>query len=75
LTNTEKSEGDVIEFVQEYGMNTFPVLMDVNADVAIGYNVQAYPTTYMVDSDGRIHFSAMGAMNYDFMEKQLAKMD
>jgi len=75
LTNTEQSEEDVIEFTEDFEMNTFPVLMDVDADVAVEYQVQAYPTTYMVDSNGRIQFSAMGAMNYDFMVQELEKME
>lgn len=74
LTNTESSEEDVVQFTEEFEMNTFPVLMDVDADVAIDYQVQAYPTTYMVDSTGHIQFSAMGAMNYDFMVQELEKM-
>src|SRR5699024_7572892 len=75
LTNTENSVEDVVEFTKDFEMNTFPVLMDVNADVAVEYQVQAYPTTYMVDSNGRIQFSAMGAMNYDFMVQELEKME
>src|SRR5699024_9474933 len=75
LTNTENSVEDVVEFTKDFEMNTFPVLMDVNADVAVEYQVQAYPTTYMVDSHRRLRFSAMGAMNYDFMVQELEKME
>lgn len=74
LTDTEKNEDDIGPFVEDFKMN-FPVLMDVNSDVAITYNVAAYPTSYMIDSDGHIQFIAMGAMNYDLMMQELEKME
>ncbi len=74
LTGSEKSEGDVKDFVEEFGM-TFPVLKDTNSDVASTYQVRAYPTSYMIDSNGRIQFIAMGAMNYDLMVQELEKIE
>ncbi|GAB3044280.1 TlpA family protein disulfide reductase [Virgibacillus ainsalahensis] len=74
LTDTEESIEDVRSFVNEYEM-TFPVLMDENSDVADMYQVMAYPTSYMVDSSGHIQYIAMGAMNYDLMIQELAKME
>lgn len=74
LTETEESVEDVRSFVKEYEM-TFPVLMDENSDVADMYQVMAYPTSYMIDSSGHIQFVAMGAMNYDLMIQELAKME
>ncbi|RYG74684.1 TlpA family protein disulfide reductase [Lentibacillus lipolyticus] len=74
LTGTEESEEEVRNFVNEFEM-TFPVPMDANADVATIYQIRAYPTSYMIDSNGRIQFSAMGAMNYDLMVQELSKME
>ncbi|WP_164668852.1 peroxiredoxin family protein [Virgibacillus doumboii] len=74
LTNTENSKSDVREFVKEYDM-TFPVLMDVESNVAETYQVRAYPTSYMIDSSGHIQYVALGAMNYDLMIQELAKME
>src|SRR5699024_9694391 len=45
LSDTEHSVEDVVEFANEIDMDTFPVLMDVNAAVAVEYQVQAYPTS------------------------------
>lgn len=73
LTGTEKSVDKVTEFVKEYEM-TFPVLMDESLEVSTSYQVQAYPTSYMIDSAGRIQFKAIGAMNYDIMLQGLEKM-
>ncbi|MGY0692703.1 peroxiredoxin family protein [Virgibacillus sp. FSP13] len=74
LTESEKSEGDVKNFVEEFEM-TFPVLKDTNSKVSTTYQVRAYPTSYMIDSNGRIQFIAMGAMNYDLMAQELAKIE
>ncbi|GGJ95272.1 thiol:disulfide interchange protein tlpA [Lentibacillus kapialis] len=74
MTDTEQSDEDVNQFVKNYEM-TFPVLMDVNGDIASKYQVRAYPTSYMIDSEGHIQFMAMGAMDYELMEKRLNKMD
>src|SRR5699024_1381412 len=74
MTDTEKSDEDVDKFVDNYEM-TFPVLMDIDGEISSKYEVQAYPTSYMIDSDGHIQFMAMGAMNYELMEKRLGKMD
>src|SRR5699024_461293 len=74
MTESEKSEDDVIEFVDEFAM-TFPVLLDVDSEVSETYQVQAYPTTYMIDSIGHIQYIAMGPMDYDLMAEQLEKME
>src|SRR5699024_3413529 len=74
MTESEKSEVDVIEFVDEFAM-TFPVLLDVDSEVSETYQVQAYPTTYMIDSNGHIQYIAMGPMDYDLMAEQLEKME
>lgn len=34
----------------------------------------AYPTAYMIDTNGRIQFNTMGAMNYEFMVQQFETM-
>ncbi|QHA90835.1 redoxin domain-containing protein [Bacillus sp. N1-1] len=73
LTETEESTEGVEGFVKEFGM-TFPVVMDVNSDVSNTYQVSAYPTSYMIDSNGRIQFVAMGALNYDLMIQEYEKM-
>ena len=74
LTQSEKSEEHVTEFVNDFEM-TFPVLMDEQATVSTTYQVQAYPTSYMVDSNGHIQYLAMGPMNYDLMVQQMEGMD
>lgn len=74
LTETEESTEEVKGFIKEYGM-TFPVLMDKRSDVSTTYQVRAYPTSYMIDSNGRIQFVAMGALNNDLMVQEYEKMN
>ena len=73
MIESEKTEEDVAEFVKDFGL-TFPILLDANSDVATTYQVRAYPTSYMIDSTGRIQFIAPGAMNHDFMLQEIEKM-
>ncbi|MFL0504777.1 TlpA family protein disulfide reductase [Ureibacillus sp. 179-F W5.1 NHS] len=73
LTHTEDSLLTVDNFIQEKGFD-FPVLVDENGEVAELFRVQAYPTSYMIDTSGRIQFVALGAMNYDLMVKEYKKL-
>lgn len=73
LLETEAAPGDVQDFVNELGL-TFSILLDKKSDVASQYKVAAYPSSFMVDSNGRIQYKAMGAMNYDVMIQEFEKM-
>lgn len=66
MTASEKNEAAVTEFVDDFEL-TFPILMDREAEIVELYQVQAYPTSYMIDSNGKIQFMVRGAMNYDQM--------
>lgn len=74
MTETESNEDVIVEFVDDFEL-TFPILMDERSDVMNAYKIQAYPTTYMIDSHGRIQFVALGAMNYEQMLQYLSDMD
>lgn len=74
ITESEPSEENVEQFVKDFGL-TFPILMDRNTEVASNYRVQAYPTSYMVDSKGIIRFVAPGAMNHDLMVQLIEDME
>lgn len=74
LMHTEDSLLTVDNFIKDRDF-TFPVLMDESGEVADQYLVQAYPTSYMIDSKGRIQYIALGAMNYDLMVRELGKLE
>lgn len=72
--NMAESKDKVTEFIDAYDM-TFPVPMDAESKVMDTYQIQAYPTSYLIDSNGRIQFIRLGAMNYDLMVQELEKME
>ncbi|GAB3800334.1 peroxiredoxin family protein [Virgibacillus kimchii] len=74
MTESESNEEVVADFVDDFEL-TFPILMDQQSDVMEMYQIQAYPTSYMIDSSGEIQFIALGAMNHDQMLQQLEMMD
>ncbi|MGM0776508.1 TlpA disulfide reductase family protein [Cytobacillus firmus] len=73
LTNTEKNNGDAEKFVKELGL-TFKIPMDVKGTVGADYNIMAYPTSYFIDSDGVIREKVLGALNEEYMEKEIKKL-
>ncbi|MCZ8513698.1 TlpA disulfide reductase family protein [Paenibacillus filicis] len=73
LTQTEKSADDVPKFVHDYGL-TFPVALDEKGNVIENYKVVAYPTSYIIDSQGIIQDKYQGAINYDIMKKSFSKI-
>jgi peroxiredoxin len=74
MTASESSEEDVAEFVADFEL-TFPIPMDQDDDLLETYQIVAYPTSYMIDSNGRIQFVALGAMNHEQMLQQLESME
>ena len=74
MTETESNIEAVGTFVDDYEL-TFPILMDETSDVMTSYKIQAYPTSYMIDSNGRIQHVSLGAMNHDQMLQLLNKME
>lgn len=74
LTDTESDLDAVKKFVDEVGA-TFTIPLDDESETAINYDVIAYPTTYMLDENGRIQFKSLGALNYDQMRQEVEKME
>jgi peroxiredoxin len=73
LTQQEASMEDVKSFVEEYGL-TFPVLLDQNLQVATDYGIQVIPSSFMIDKNGIIQYTALGALNYETMVSELKKL-
>ena len=74
MTETEINEEVVSDFVDELDL-TFPILMDEESDVTFSYKIQAYPTSYMIDTNGRIQFITYGPMNHEQMMQQFNSME
>ncbi len=73
LTHTENKQSHVGAFVEEYGLH-FPVVLDLDGEVSDNYKIFAYPTTYMIDSQGFIQEIFQGPINYETMEKSISRM-
>ncbi len=74
LVDTENSLQNVKDFSEEYNL-TFPILLDTDMEVSTLYAVRPLPTSYMIDSNGRISNIAFGALNYDLMIQEYERMD
>ena len=49
--------------------------MDQDSAVTEMYKVQVFPTSFIIDSEGIIQFSARGAINYEIMQQELSKVE
>lgn len=74
LTHTEKKQSNVSTFVEDFELS-FPIVMDEEGDVTGMYQVFAYPTSYMIDSQGIIQEIYRGAMDYATMKQMTSKMN
>ena len=55
----------VVEKAARERSYTFPVLLDSTAEVTLKYEVRATPTVYLVDRQGKLVASAVGARPWD----------
>ena len=62
--NLGDSKNEVSVFLSEYNFS-FPILLDEKNTVGSYYNVQALPTTYIVDRQGLIIARLVGSVNWD----------
>lgn len=68
LTNMDDGQQAIEKFVQDYGL-TFPVLLDENGDVGERYEIMTIPTSYILDTEGRIFQKVVGPMNEQMMNE------
>ena len=67
----QSGEGTVEEltaFLAENGF-TYPVLMDTSPDLMWQYQISAFPTTFMIDREGKLFGYMPGAMSLEMMEE------
>jgi len=60
-------------FVQTYKL-TFPIPMDVAGTVSNRYLIQAFPTTYVVDTQGVVRKKIIGMIDAGTLELELRKL-
>jgi peroxiredoxin len=62
--NVQESDTQVKAFFEKLKLS-FTTLLDVNGEVAAGFAVNALPTTFVLDKEGRIVGAAIGPRKWD----------
>jgi len=71
--NVKESRGKVWRFQKMLDVN-FRVLLDTTGKAAEDWGVAVYPTSYLIDTTGRIRYMAYGMLDWDSAEvKQVIK--
>ena len=64
---SEGTQEEVEQFLEDNGY-TFPVVMDLTGEVLYTYGISAFPTTFMIDSEGNVYGYVPGALTGEIME-------
>lgn len=62
----ETSEDGIKQFLEENGY-TYPVLMDPGGNIFTEYGIYSYPTTFMINKEGKVFGYVSGQLNEDTM--------
>ena len=62
--NVKESSSKVWKFKKLMNV-TFTTLLDSKGEVSQAWDVQIYPTSYLIDADGRIRYVAYGPVDWD----------
>ena len=73
LTSGDKVES-VQNFVKDYGL-TFPIPMDEEGMVGQTYEAITIPTSYMIDSNGRIQNKIVGPMDENMIKEFVSNLE
>lgn len=73
LTTADKGMDAINAFMEEFGL-TFPVPMDTEGDIGELYQAASIPTSYMIDTEGRVQNKIVGPMNEEMMQDFIANM-
>lgn len=73
LFDQEFNKEEVEVFLKEYDIG-FDILLDKDTSVSMTYEINPIPTTFLINSDGKIHNVAYGALSYEKMLEEYKKM-
>lgn len=74
LTTEDRGMDKINAFVEEFQL-TFPIPMDTEGKVGDVYQAATIPTSYMIDTEGRVQNKIVGPMNEEMMEDFIANME
>ena len=66
-SNREKSPEEVAAYLEENGY-TYPVVMNEGGSLFYTYGISAFPTTFMIDKEGRLFGYVQGGLSAEMME-------
>ncbi|MCU7906235.1 MAG: TlpA family protein disulfide reductase [Candidatus Thiodiazotropha sp. (ex Epidulcina cf. delphinae)] len=78
--NVQEKQRRVQQFATQLGL-VFPVLLDTSRQVGDAWDITVFPSSFLVDAEGRIRFKAIGPVQWDsdevvaVVEKLLAEQD
>jgi thiol-disulfide isomerase/thioredoxin len=62
--NVEESPGTVWKFAAKVGIQ-FPLLLDRDGQTAYDWGIDIYPTSFLIDPQGRVQYVAYGPRKWD----------
>lgn len=74
LTTEDRGMDKITAFIEEFNL-TFPVPMDSEGDIGKLYQAVAIPTTYMIDTEGKVRNKIVGPMSEQMMEEFVGNME
>lgn len=74
LTTEDRGVDKVEGFVKEYEL-AFPIPMDTDGDIGALYQAVTIPTSYMIDTEGKVQNKIVGPMDETMMSGFIANMD
>ncbi|MGM0845727.1 MAG: peroxiredoxin family protein [Bacillota bacterium] len=67
LTNMDDGKVAIKDFVEDYGL-TFPIPLDEEGDIGMQYQAFTIPTSYIIDTEGKIAKKIVGPMDENMMK-------
>ncbi len=65
--NNDKSKEEIINFIEQNGY-TFPIVFDETGEVFRDYFIRSFPTTFMINKEGKIQGYVSGSLTKDIMK-------
>lgn len=62
--NLGEDEDTIRRFIEDEVQTDFTILLDPNRDSLNDWRAMAYPTSYVVDSEGRLRYYLFGAIEW-----------
>ena len=74
LTTEDRGMEKITAFIEEFNL-TFPIPMDREGDIGKLYQAVAIPTTYMIDTEGKVRNKIVGPMSEQMMEDFIGNIE